>query len=825
MVAAAKSGLSNVPSADTSSEHDYLKTRITPVTEGDGAKTKRVQPIGAQIGRVLGGRYQLDSCIGSGGMGEIYRARRLHIGDTVAVKVLRPDVIENEKTRQRFYREARAAAMLHHPNAVVIHDFGEDTDGTAYIVMELLIGRSLRQLLVEEGRVEPVRAYGILRQAAAALDAGHRNGIVHRDIKPDNIYLLDSNDEADHIKILDFGIAKLNDKALDTLSLEQRLTNVGTIIGTPHYMSPEQCQGEEADSRSDIYSLGVVLYEMLTGVVPFVAKTPTGVAIKHVTEKPRSPREINPAISPAVESIVLHAMEKEPSARPQTALELAREFDTSLRRESKYESSTEVFGAGDRESAPGSKAVDDQATGILPQPPETVDAGGRPKPEAPMAPPQSYDTFIVGLPETSSISQSVTENISSSATDLLPSALTAKQRPAAAESKAESAKSTEVIPPPAKTAKPAPPVTSAKPEAVPTGRATDALRTDPFGQTQRLDESAEKVEVKSAPGPQAAKTERAPAVRPLPAAAKPAQAKSRTPLFAGVGVLLLLLAGLGAWLLGSGKEKSDTTGAKTDASPVSTGAPASSSTDSQISPPPGVTPPEGMMYVLGGVLRIGRDDSKEENERPAHVVTIRPFFMDRTEVTNEQYQKFVAAGHAAPPSWNGETLPQGGEKLPVTDVSWNDAVAYAEWAGKRLPTEEEWEFAARGLNDKNLYPWGEDWLDDAANVMKDKNDKRQLMSVGQFLNGASPFGVLDLIGNAWEWTASDYKEYPGGKVEALAGFSNLKVLRGGSYQSLAGKITATARFGWPAGRDDWPKNRKPDYSQTGFRCAKDAKGQ
>ncbi|MEP7342796.1 MAG: serine/threonine-protein kinase, partial [Acidobacteriota bacterium] len=228
-------------SAETYSGQDHLKTRITPLSE-DGGKPMQVQAIGAQMGRVLGGRYQLDACIGSGGMGEIYRARRLHIGDTVAVKVLRPDVIGNEKTRQRFYREARAAAMLHHPNAVVIHDFGEDTDGTVYIVMELLVGRNLRQLLIDEGTVDQARAYGIIRQAAAALDAAHRQGIVHRDIKPDNIYLLDSHDGADHVKILDFGIAKLHDKALDTLSVEeQRLTNYGTIIGTPHYMSPEQC--------------------------------------------------------------------------------------------------------------------------------------------------------------------------------------------------------------------------------------------------------------------------------------------------------------------------------------------------------------------------------------------------------------------------------------------------------------------------------------------------------------------------------------------------------------------------------------------------------
>jgi eukaryotic-like serine/threonine-protein kinase len=237
------------------------------------------------VGRILGGRYQLNEFIGSGGMGEIYRARRTHIGDTVAVKVLRADVVSNEKTRQRFYREARAAAMLHHPNAVVIHDFGEDTDGLAYIVMELLVGRSLRQTLAEEGALDPLRTYGIVRQACAALEAGHRSGIVHRDVKPDNIILLSHDEDHDHVKILDFGIAKLRDKALDTLSVENNLTNVGTVIGTPNYMSPEQCQGEEADARSDLYSLGVVMYEMLTGVMPFIAKTPTGVAIKHVTAR------------------------------------------------------------------------------------------------------------------------------------------------------------------------------------------------------------------------------------------------------------------------------------------------------------------------------------------------------------------------------------------------------------------------------------------------------------------------------------------------------------------------------------------------------------
>ena len=208
-------------------------------------------------------------------------------------------------------------------------------------------------------------------------------------------------------------------------------------------------------------------------------------------------------------------------------------------------------------------------------------------------------------------------------------------------------------------------------------------------------------------------------------------------------------------------------------------------------------------------------------------MTLKAFFIDRTEVTNEQYQKFVdQTGHPAPASWTGNRVPAGAEQLPVTDVTWEDATAYAQWAGKRLPTEEEWEFAARGLNIKNLYPWGEDWRDDAANVLKDKNDKRQLMPVGQFPQGASQFGTLDMIGNAWEWTSSDYKEYRGGTPEPpRAGYANLKVIRGGSYDTLGKEATATLRSGWPATRKDWPKGVQPDYSKTGFRLAQDAKSQ
>jgi serine/threonine protein kinase len=275
------------------------------------------------LGRSIDRRYRLDSILGLGGMGTVYRGTRLLIGDEVAIKILHPDQVTVPQAAERFRREAQAAARLKHPNAVTVYDFGVSQDGLFYLVMEMVEGESVRNIIRQRGPFTPSAAAEVVAQACAALDEAHRQGIIHRDIKPDNI-MIHSVTGGLRVKVLDFGIAKLRDQSASNL------TQTGSVMGTPHYMSPEQCIGEELDSRSDIYSLGVVLYEMLCGVVPFNSLASTAVVVQHVNQPPPPLRAINLSIPPAVEAVVMHALEKRREARPQTAGALAQELNAAV---------------------------------------------------------------------------------------------------------------------------------------------------------------------------------------------------------------------------------------------------------------------------------------------------------------------------------------------------------------------------------------------------------------------------------------------------------------------------------------------------------------
>src|SRR5262245_6140220 len=301
-----------------------LASPLAPTTSASGGahSPATVSPLldsGALTGMTLDQKYYLESKLGVGGMGTVYRASRLLIGDCAAVKVLHPDQMSDPQAGERFRREAQTAARLKHPNVVAVYDFCVSSEGLNYQVMELAEGESLRSLVERQGTLAETDAAEIIRQVCAALDEAHRQGVVHRDIKPENI-LVQTIPSGLHVKVLDFGIAALREVKAS------RLTRNGAVMGTPHYMSPEHCLGEELDGRSDIYSLGIVLFEMLTGVVPFDSSTPTAIVVKHVNDPPPRPRTLNPKITPAVEAVTLRALEKRRDARPQTASELAREL-------------------------------------------------------------------------------------------------------------------------------------------------------------------------------------------------------------------------------------------------------------------------------------------------------------------------------------------------------------------------------------------------------------------------------------------------------------------------------------------------------------------
>ena len=295
-----------------------------PICSKDGAQTlleekpSEIDATDLLLGRVFEGRYRVDSRLGAGGMGTVYRARQIAVNRDVALKVLHGRCAQDQRDIARFQQEARAVASLRHPNTVSLIDYGETRDGIFYLVMELVEGVTLRDVIAKDGPLEASRAIHIASQIAESLAEAHECGIVHRDLKPSNVLLTDLVGRADFVKVVDFGIARVRGPAAAPI----RLTGTGLAIGSPRFMSPEQVSALDVGPRSDLYALGVLLYEMLTGGPLFEHAEPTQVLIAHLQEEPSWPTVGGAPLRGQAAALCMQCLSKLPSDRPQDALEV-----------------------------------------------------------------------------------------------------------------------------------------------------------------------------------------------------------------------------------------------------------------------------------------------------------------------------------------------------------------------------------------------------------------------------------------------------------------------------------------------------------------------
>lgn len=282
------------------------------------------------MGRTIADRFLVESIIGEGGMGVVYRAVNTKTKEAVAVKILRQQYMHDEIAAKRFKHEAVATTRLSHPHIVAMHDYGSTVDGYLFMVMEIIDGKSLAKIVHERRSLTPSRTVHIIKQVCDALDHAHQQGVIHRDLKPGNILLTEVGDEKDYVKLVDFGIAKLMMSEGDTD--ETQIEQEGEVLGSPLYMSPEQCLGRELDGRSDIYSLGIVLYETLTGKVPFIGRTLQETVEMQVQTAPMafSAKRPDLTLPGSLEAVVFKTLQKKKSDRPQSMRELAKDLESAL---------------------------------------------------------------------------------------------------------------------------------------------------------------------------------------------------------------------------------------------------------------------------------------------------------------------------------------------------------------------------------------------------------------------------------------------------------------------------------------------------------------
>jgi formylglycine-generating enzyme required for sulfatase activity/serine/threonine protein kinase len=710
-------------------------------------------------------------------MGVVFQARHIFLKTSHAIKVILPDLVGNDPMLvTRFRQEALAAAAIRHQNIIAVTDFGVVRGTMPFLVMEFVSGRSLQDILAEEKAMSPARALEFASAIGAGVGAAHQQNIVHRDLKPLNIMTQAGQPIAQGLKILDFGLAKIKSGELLGSFVQAKTSG---LMGSPFYMAPEQWSDEEPDARADIYSLGIILYQMLSGDVPFKGSSIPSIMKKHITLPLPSFKSVGVDVSPRVEAVVRHALEKEVSERTPSVEAFIEELKDAVEA-----AGSTMPSAGETAPLHPDKTLVTPAMTTGKAPTQAISE-------------TSFDS-MTGTISSSALDAKAQEQISASHEALKREqqerariAREELEREAEARRKAEQEKERRRKEQEERARKEREEKDRKERELkqrehmerVERQEREDRLARLAAGSTPQVtvvDPRATQVhqEVKtgvvgnnSFPGVAPVAPERLPPSPPL-TTSPPAQRKNSSLLMIGgvLLVLLLLVGGITGYFLLRSRH-------------TATGGGAGSNGTNQRGSNAIETIKADLVEIPGGTFQMGRNDGPPQ-ERPEHSATVQKFYMDRTEVTNAEYAEFVHETNYEPPShWVGGEPLTGKERWPVVNVSPRDAEAFAAWRSKRdrvtyrLPTEEEWEFAARNGGEFKSYPWGDIWEDRRA-VVKESSPR----PVGTYPDGKDRWGVVDLIGNVWEWTSSKASVYTGA-AEIPPANRNWVIARGGSYAS------------------------------------------
>lgn len=727
---------------------------------------------------VLEGKYQLEVRLGQGGMGVVYRARHAYLKTRHAIKVILPDLVGNDpQLVTRFRQEALAAAAIRHQNVVGVSDYGVMEGKVPFLVMEYVEGESLHDLITREKRLSPEKALELMTAICAGVGAAHAQGIVHRDLKPLNIMICsDKRSMSEGVKILDFGLAKIKSGELLGSFVQAQTTG---LMGSPYYMAPEQWADEEPDARSDVYSLGVMLFQMLAGDVPFKGSSIPAIMKKHLSDPAPTFAEMNVTLPPQIEFAVRHTLEKSRETRTQNVEQLVSELARAVHSASLNVSSVGYSTNASMPAAPlriltnpaqSQVFIDHVAVGVS-QPDgwlllEGVQSGNH-RLKVSHQGFDDWESELVcdGKPQQIAVRLNAVTGIPRPA-ESMPGIHTSQP--------GQMSQQSQMSQPAMQQSYTVPPVNSQ------TG----------------MNQTASQQQWQTAP--------------PVGYTSAPVSAKSglSTVLIAifGIGGLLLLISvGLiGAWQFGVFGGDSGNGGNQISQPPANNG-------------PTPVPIKADMVKIPGGKFTMGRNGGLP-NEEPEHEIEIKDFWLDRTEVTNAEYYEFVKESGYNPPRHfeNGKPI-SGDMNAPVRFVSIDDVNAFAAWRSKRdnveyrLPTEQEWEYAARNGSQKNLYPWGDRFEEGIAVINRSTTAPEPVATKPE---SANKWGVHDLIGNVWEWTGSKAYLYPGSKGKLEQTEEPHYMVRGGSAEQKAtGRNPITSSF-----RADLAASRRD--ATLGFRLAR-----